>query len=314
MPIVYGPTDWDPISGMPRRKTPTPLYGPGPAEPKSPALGGYGGAGYGGFPATAGTTPGVYDPVTAPGGASSGQPGASGQSRVPSLQELIANDELFLQLQRDLAAQGISDSAQRRAARQRAVTMFGEVPDFTTLTGAGGLIGPDLGLDIDEVTRGLAAQNTTAGLSTVARLDQAHTDRLRQIKNVLAARGALRSGETGYQLGREQEDYTRAQYDARQQVVDYLAGVQAAFAQSERQRQMTLAQALWAAAQRLRDEGYPGGGDTSPPVGQGFPPVPLGPYEAAVASGVWTLPPEVTQAPRVAQGAPVGGGMYAGYR
>lgn len=139
-----------------------------------------------------------------------------------------------------------ADAAALAAAQRRAVVQFGEY-----VPGNLDLLGPNYTGNIDETTRRLAAENTQAGLSTVARLNRAHTDALRQITNVLAARGVLRSGQTGAEMGREQTNYTTAQYDSRQNLLDYLGGLQAGFAQAEQQRQWQLAQAAIAAQQNI---------------------------------------------------------------
>jgi hypothetical protein len=113
-----------------------------------------------------------------------------------------------------------------------------------------GLQTTDLNGIIDPATQALAQKNTEAGLSTEARLSKAHTDAMRAIKNSLAARGALRSGEAGYQLGNEQQAYTQAEYDSKQQLLDYLSSYQQGYLQAEQQRQQQLAQASSDAANR----------------------------------------------------------------
>lgn len=87
-------------------------------------------------------------------------------------------------------------------------------------------------------------------MSTQFRLDQAHGDAIRNIKNALASRGLIRSGEAGFQLGRENQAYGQANYDASQKWLDYIAGVQSAFASGEQQRATTLAQSASQAATR----------------------------------------------------------------
>ena len=178
---------------------------------------------------------------------------------MPSLSDLLAGDPIYQQQFAQLQAGGVYDTSTANAARARALIQFGQMPD---LSGVQGLIGDLSGLDPNTGT--LAQQNTTAGLSTQARLSQANTDAIRRIKAVLGARGLFRSGETGYQLGREQTDYTRAQYDARQKLVDYLAGVQSALVQAERARQAALYQSqLNALMSWLSQHPDLGGGQTS---------------------------------------------------
>lgn len=196
--------------------------------------------------------------------------GPTGPSFSPSdLLGALESDPLYVQQKADLGAQRVSDLAARAAARQRAITLFGEVPDFT---GQEGLLGENFLGDINDVTRGLASQSTKAGLSTVARIDEADRDARENLRNVLAARGILSSGETGYQLGRADTAYRRTQFDARQQLLDYLAGVHAGFVQAERARQQALANAALAASGRLQPQFFGGGGGGGGPGSTSAPP------------------------------------------
>lgn len=177
-------------------------------------------------------------PNTAGGGGATGGGGSYGGGggyNIPDFASLIENDPSYLQLKADLAAQGISDAAARKTAINRAITQFGYLPDFNSLDQT--FLGGNLQGDIDPATAGLVDRNNEAGFSTKARLAQAHEDAVRNITNALASRGLLRSGEAGYQFGRENQAYGQANYDATQKLLDYLGGVQAAFAQSERARQ-----------------------------------------------------------------------------
>lgn len=200
-------------------------------------------------------SPGYGDPSGIFGGAPQAPSGGVGGGSAfggydPSqLQDMIENDPLYEQYKAQSAAERVADLASRTAARQRAVTLFGDVPDFSGTAGA--QFGEGFSKDINDTIRGLAQENTAAGLSTVARINQAHQDAIEGIRNALASRGILSSGETGYQLGREDLATTKTRYDATQQLLDYLNGVQSGFVQSERARSMGLANAASAAASRL---------------------------------------------------------------
>ncbi|HEY5990915.1 MAG TPA: hypothetical protein VIV12_31645 [Streptosporangiaceae bacterium] len=139
-------------------------------------------------------------------------------------------------LQQEAKGMTAADKAALLAQQRRAIIQFGEaIP----------------GSNVGKEALGSALQNTRAGLSITARVNQAHLDAIRQLTNTLAARGLLRSGETGYQTGREQQAYGTAQYDARQKVLDYLSGIQSAYDQAQQQRQWALAQAAMSAAQSV---------------------------------------------------------------
>jgi len=198
-------------------------------------------------------------PVETPSGlAPTVNPAAGGfQANTPAgygnYASIIANDPFYQQTLADLSAQGIADQAGADAAMMRALIQFGEVP---------ALEGLDLGLagknyaKISESARPLAAANTAEGLSIAARMQKQLNNNIRAIKNALAARGALMSGETGYQLGEEAQRYKQSQYDARTQLVDLLAGINAGLAAAARARAAQQAQAA---------EGAWGRGALTPP-------------------------------------------------
>lgn len=173
----------------------------------------------------------------------------------PDWASLIANDSGFLQDQSYLGASNVANASQRDAQIQRALVQFGGVPDI-----AG--IGKSLGLSPEDVQKlqeslgpgiqDLAKENTDAGLSTESRLAQANTDAVRQIKNQLNARGLLNSGETGYQLGKQQQGYSQAEYDANQKLLDYLNQYQQGYLSA----QTSNAQALGTSASNAADRQF----------------------------------------------------------
>ena len=166
---------------------------------------------------------------------------------LPDYASLINTDPVFSQLRSDLAALGVSDAASRAASTQRAIAQFGLVPD---LNGLQGLNASMLNEDITPEARALAQRNSEAGLSITARQERQFQNALRQMRNALAARGALRSGEAGFQAQELQRDYDAARFDTTQQLVDFIAGLQAGFADRERQRQMQQSQGAESAMSR----------------------------------------------------------------
>jgi hypothetical protein len=81
-------------------------------------------------------------------------------------------------------------------------------------------------------------------------LDQTHQDAIRSIKNALNARGLLGSGEAGFQLNKEQQNYTQGEYDSQAKLLDYLSSYQQGYLQAEQSRQSQLAQSASDAANR----------------------------------------------------------------
>jgi hypothetical protein len=170
-----------------------------------------------------------------------------------SYMDILRNDPIYSQTLADLSAQGISDRSQADTLAQRALVQFGEVPSLEGLDAR--LAGPEFAR-ISGVARPLAEANTASGMSIVARMEKLRKDNVRAIKNALASRGALRSGEAGYQLGEEQQRYSTAQYDSRQQLVDLLAGIEAGVAAGSRQRAGAQGQAAQTAFGNAVQSGY----------------------------------------------------------
>lgn len=159
----------------------------------------------------------------------------------------ILNDPLYQQEMAQLSSQGIQSAAERKAATDRALVNFGEIPDFTNAVKGLGLDPGSpmfqwLNSDVDEATRRGATGLTKSGLSTVARLRTGHNTALDGLMSTLAARGIVRSGSTGVGVGLENHNYLDGQFQARNQLLDYLSGVQSAFAQSEAMRAQQQAQ------------------------------------------------------------------------
>jgi hypothetical protein len=228
---------FDPMTGL--RKTSGSTRSVQGGDPFSDWLGG-------------GTTPSSAPP----GGGVSTTPVTAGQQpgmNTQSYMDILRNDPIYSQTLADLSAQGISDRSQADTLAQRALIQFGEVPPLEGLDAT--LAGPDFAR-IAGLARPLAEQNTASGMSIVARMNKLQKDNLRSIKNVLAARGALRSGEAGYQLGEEQQRYSTAQYDARTQLVDLLAGIEAGVAAGARQRAGAQAGAAQTAFGNAVQSGY----------------------------------------------------------
>jgi hypothetical protein len=168
----------------------------------------------------------------------------------PDWKNLIGNDPGLLSAQSLLAAGSSGDLASRNASIQRALIQFGKVPDFKTLAQQLGMSEADIQDALGPDIQRLAQENTDAGLSTESRLSTANTDAMRQIKNELNKRGLLNSGETGYQLDKQQTGYRQAESDANSKLLDYLNQYQQGYAQAQQSRAQQLAGQYSAAADR----------------------------------------------------------------
>ena len=245
------------------------------------------------------TAPGAGNPAlntafapatTAPAAPTNGAPpigSGSGGLGVPDWKSLIGSDPGLLAAQADLAASGVSNAADRNAAFQRNIIDYGQLPDLTKAAAALGLSPGDLQGILGPQTGQLAQENTQAGTSILARLNADNTKTIQGIKNALAARGLYRSGETGYQLGQQNQNYTNSQFDANKSLLDVLSGAQGQYVSAEQARQQALAQAASDAADRALQEWMAqnaAGGSSAPAPAAPAPYAPP-PTNSAVAGG-----------------------------
>lgn len=152
----------------------------------------------------------------------------------PDWKAILENDPNYQQFRGRQAGVSAAQKAARNAKIIKDLIAFGALPD---------LQGVDLGdFGIDEATRAAIAANTNPNTSTTARLQREHAAGVQALQDMLAARGMLRSGSLGVGLGQEQERFTGAQTNARQQLLNLLAGYQSDFASDEAQREQDLAE------------------------------------------------------------------------
>jgi hypothetical protein len=168
----------------------------------------------------------------------------------PKYQALINADPEYSQTIADTQAGSIADKASRDAAMRRSLEEFGQMPDFGASASSMGLSAADLASIYTPEAQTIANANTTAGTSTVAKLNQAYADAQRNVINALASRNMMRSSDTGYGLNKANLANTQQNFDARKSMLDYIAGAQSGFAEAERTRQGTLTTSLWAAYYR----------------------------------------------------------------
>lgn len=246
---TLGIPDTDPLTGLPRKKQQS-MFAPTDQSqvPGLPA-----GVTNGNLASTLFGIPG-----TVPTGG--GQPGGGGNSFQSLINSLLAGTRA------NITAADTADIAGRNAAINRGIVQLGMVPDTAA---ASNTLGFDLGSIISPDTAQLAQSNP---FSTSKQIDQANTDAIRQIRRTLAARGGLQSGDLGYGLQKQQDSYSQAKYNATQQLLDYIAGVQHAYVEQQRQRQAALDAQQMNYAQLIASlfpNGIPGGGDSGGGGGSG---------------------------------------------
>lgn len=166
-----------------------------------------------------------------------------------------------MQIKSMLGAGTAADAASRDAAIKNAYISFGGQVDVNALAQQLGMTAADVQNAITPDVQRLAQENTSAGLSTQARLGLQNTDAIRQIRADLNKRGLLHSGEAGYQLDRENLSYRQAQSDATQKLLGALQQYQQGYLSAQQGRQGQLAQAYGDAADRQfqNNQGSAGG-------------------------------------------------------
>lgn len=162
----------------------------------------------------------------------------------PDYQSIINQDPAFMALKQSLSAQGIQSAAQRGAATNQALIQFGAIPNFASEASKLGL-SPDalkmLQSDIDPHTAALAAGNQ---FSTEHELQRQEDQAMRALRNNLAARGALSSGENAYQSGNQEHSYEGAQQNALVKLLGAITGYQQNYTTEQQNQQQQLAQAI----------------------------------------------------------------------
>ena len=203
--------------------------------------------------AKAGALPGIVSALHGGGPVSGIHPGSlpGTINYTPDYQTLLQNDPGFMALKQNLSAQGIQDSAQRKQAINQALIQYGALPDFGKAAAALGISANDLQGMIDPATAGLAAANTKAGLSTTARLQQQEDQAMLGLRNNLAARGALSSGDDAYRTNLQNQSYEQAQSDALNSLLGALGGYQQNYVTAQQGEQNQLSGGLTDALSRL---------------------------------------------------------------
>ena len=172
-------------------------------------------------------------------------------SYTPDYQLLLENDPGYMALKQSLSAQGIANSASRNAAINQALIQYGGVPDLNKAATALGISPSDLQGIIDPHTMGLAQANTHAGLSTMARLQQQEDQAMLGLRNNLAARGALSSGDNAYRTNLQNQAFTQAENDALNSLLGAITGYQQSYTTNQQGIQDKLTGGLQTALQGL---------------------------------------------------------------
>ena len=127
---------------------------------------------------------------------------------------------------------------------------FGSNIDLSKLAQSLGMNEADLQNVLNPAIQQLAKENTDAGLSTQARLEQQNKQSQQALLANLNKRGLLHSGEAGYQLDQLNTGYRQAQSDAYQKFLGYLQQYQQGYLSALGQNTTNLTNAISSAATR----------------------------------------------------------------
>lgn len=144
----------------------------------------------------------------------------------------------------------MQNQTQLDAELANAYESFGKNIDLASLAQSLGMTQSDLQNALGPDVQKLAQENTDAGLSTQARLDQANQKATQQIIANLNKRGLLHSGEAGYELNQQNLGYRQAQSDAYQKFLGYLQQYQQGYLAAQQANAQKLADAYNAAGDR----------------------------------------------------------------
>lgn len=167
-------------------------------------------------------------------------PGAfsPGQKRIKvpgqSWLQMIQNDPRYIQHKTDLAGLSASDAARRQASVRQALISLGAVPDLkNALSGLSPQYQTWLNQDVNQGVLDQAGANQYSFLNQE---NKTHDANLTNSKDMLAAKGILSSGQTGYEVGQENYRHSGSLNDAVQNLLGILGGQYGDFATAEGNR------------------------------------------------------------------------------
>lgn len=198
-----------------------------------------------------GPHPAVYGPTY------HGPAGAPRTLHLPgqTWRQLIEGDSRYLAKKNALAAAGAAAAASRQAAVRAALIKLGMAPGLQQALSGLGLTGNYASWLGQDVTPDVLNQAQNNEYSFAATEGRQHDNNLTALQDVLAAKGILRSGQTGYDTGQENLRHQGALNDAVQNLLGYLSGQYGDFASGEAQRTNDLGDFATTLESNLLNEG-----------------------------------------------------------
>lgn len=202
-------------------------------------------------------------PNLGPGGTNNPGTISGAGAYTPDWAALISGDAGLKDAAAALAAGGAQNQDALNAQIGNAYTSFGKNIDLAQLAQSLGMTQADLQKALGPDMQKLAQENTDAGLSTTARLDQANQNAIRSITQNLNKRGILNSGEAGYELDQQNLGYRQAQTDSYQKFLGYLQQYQQGYLSAQQANAGKLSDAYSSAADRQYNTHQGSGGVTA---------------------------------------------------
>lgn len=218
-----------------------------PRMPKAPRPKRRKGINSGGYRPTGGGTTSTHNRPYPTAGYPAPPPASPGGGGDPGYGGMIGTSPDLSGLEAEYGAASRENAASRDAALRRYVISYGQLPDFASL-GISDSAKGFLKNALNQQTRDLAAKAEAEGLSIHARQAKDNMVASRRIPATLAGRGLLRSGQTGYDLGEQGQNYKITQYDTLNELLGNVEGTVGNYMSGERERAIALAQARIAAA------------------------------------------------------------------
>lgn len=160
------------------------------------------------------------------------------------------------QMRADFGAQASAEKGDAINRIRQYIISYGGSPNFDQFGGLGKDAQGFLKEALDPRTVALAKKAEEEGVSSHARMSRANEIANRRIPSQLAARGILRSGQTGADLAEQALTYKQQGYDMLNELMGGVTGTVRGYQEAERERQRQLAQMeMEAAFQAAQDWG-----------------------------------------------------------
>lgn len=172
----------------------------------------------------------------------------------PNYLALLQNDPTLQATLAQINAQGLINQGSLTGGQQQILGRLGETINPASLPeGIRSRLG-NLGAALTPELAGIVQQANQSGVSQLSRLAHDYQQQQSATKGNLAARGLIHSGALGQHENENLRGYTLGQYDARQNALDSLAGLQQTYLGQQQQLTGQAGQAVGQAQQNVNSQ------------------------------------------------------------